>query len=75
MNADNKKIVKDAIDSAAELLDGKLPKSRLHPNGRNPHAHISFVLKTLIGHSYTECSNSDVPTILEIIKTLADNPF
>ena len=75
MNDSNRKIVQEAINSAALELDGKLPVNPNHPNGRNPHAHISQVLKSILGHSYTRCTNRDVPTLLNLISAIKENPF
>jgi hypothetical protein len=75
MNDKNKKMVREAIDEAAIHLGGKLPASPRHPDGRNPHAHVASVLKSLLGHSYTECEDNVTPTILDIIRATRDNPF
>lgn len=75
MDDQNKHIVREAIKEAAEYLGGKLPPSSRHPSGRNPHAHIAQVLKSLLGKSYTSCSDCDVPGLLTLIKEIRDNPF
>ena len=75
MNVGNKRIVRDAIDEAAQYLKGKLPPSKRHPAGRNPHAHIAQVLKSLLGRSYTECKDDDITSLLALIKEIRDNPF
>jgi hypothetical protein len=75
VNKENRKILKEAIDSAASHLTDKLPQSPRHPTGRNPHAHIATVLKGLLGHSYTECPDKDVPALLDLIVRIRDDPF
>jgi hypothetical protein len=75
MNKANRGIIREAVDSAAQDLEGRLPESPNHPKGRNPHAHVAQVLKTLLGRSYTECSDESVPKILRIIEEIQKNPF
>jgi len=75
MNAENREVVKAAINIAAGELESKLPWSAQHPAGRNPYAHISSILRKLLGHSYTECNNKDVPAILDLINKIKENPF
>jgi len=75
MNDQNKGKIREAINEAALELDGKLPDSPNHPAGRNPHAHISQVLMSILGHSYTRCTDRDVSTLLSMIKAIKENPF
>jgi len=75
MNDQNKKKLREAIDEAALELEGKLPDNPKHPNGRNPHAHVAQVLKSILGYSYTRCTNRDVPALLNLIEAIKENPF
>lgn len=75
MNDQNKKKLREAINEAALELDGKLPDSLSHPGGRNPHAHVAQVLMSILGHSYTRCTDRDVSTLLNMIEAIKENPF
>jgi len=75
MNDQNKRVIREAIDEAAEHLKGKLPQTKKHPSGRNPHAHIAQVLKSLLGRSYTECDDDTVSGLLRLIEQIKESPF
>ena len=75
MNKINRGIIREAVDVAAQDLEGRLPESPSHPKGRNPHAHVAQVLKALLGRSYTECADESVPKILRIIEEIQKHPF
>ena len=75
MNDDNKLIILERIREAGKNLEGKLPKSNKHPQGRNPYAHIPQVIKHLCGASYTDLPDETLDFILEIIDHCEHNPF
>ena len=75
MSPENKRIIKEEIDSGAKIISGTLPLSRKHPKGRNAYAHIPKVIKSVYGVSYTELDDSELENILEIIRFCVENPF
>jgi hypothetical protein len=75
MNKSNKQIIREAINTAASDMAGKLPESSKHPKGRNPHAHIATVLKAFLGKSYTDCADYKVEYILQLITETKNHPF
>jgi len=75
MNDDNKRLIRERINDAAENLKGKLPASHRHPKGRNPYAHIPKVIKHLCGMSYTDLPDEDLKAVLEIIDHCEKHPF
>jgi hypothetical protein len=75
MNVDNKRRILERIREAGKNLEGKLPPSRKHPQGRNPYAHIPKVIKSLCGESYTELPDEALDLVLEIIDHCENNPF
>lgn len=72
MNADNKKIVQDAVREAGDYLKGKLPELATHPE-RNPYAHLWRSIKEQMGCTYSECGDEDVPKILKIVAWHREN--
>lgn len=75
MNEANNKRVLELIRDAAKRLEGRLPPSHKHPQGRNPYAHIPKVIKHLCGMSYTELPDEALPVVIEIIEHCEKNPF
>ena len=75
MNDENKQLILERIRETAKQLEGKLPPSDRHPNGRNAYAHISQVIKRLCGASYTDLPDSELPVVLRIIAHCEKNPF
>jgi hypothetical protein len=75
VNEENKRLILERIRETAKRLEGKLPDSVKHPQGRNPYAHIPQVIKHLCGASYTDLSDDDLPIVLEIIEHCEKNPF
>ena len=75
MNVENKRLILERIREVGKNLEGKLPPSRKHPQGRNPYAHIPQVIKSLCGESYTELPDSALEIVLEIIEHCENNPF
>lgn len=75
MNELNKQKVRKAIDEGASTLQEKLPPSHRHPKGRNAHAHIAQVIRSMIGVSYTIAKDEDTEDILAIVQYIVDNPF
>jgi hypothetical protein len=75
MNEENKKIILERIKEAAKNLEGKLPASDKHPQGRNPYAHIPKVIIHLCGVSYTQLADHDLSGVLKIIEYCEKNPF
>ena len=75
MSPTKQKIIRERIRQAAEKLEGRLPDNPKHPRGRNPHAHIPKVIKTLTGISYKDLSDENFDAVMEIIQLCEDNPF
>ena len=51
------------------------PPSPRHPRGRNPHAHIAKVIKSLLGISYTELPDEDTDEVVSLVEHIAEHPF
>ena len=75
MNEENKRLIRERIGEAGKTLEGKLPPSERHPQGRNPYAHIPQVIKSLLGESYTQLPDKALPSVLRIIDLCEKNPF
>ena len=75
MNEENKQLIRNRIREAGKALEGKLPHSERHPKGRNPYAHIPKVIRRLMGESYTQLPDEELPTVLRIIDLCEKNPF
>jgi hypothetical protein len=75
MNKSNRETVREKIQEAAKNLEGKLPQSFKHPQGRNPYAHIPKVIKSIFGKSYKDINDEDLEEVLEVIKYCEKNPF
>ena len=56
MNETNRKYLWQAILETGDQLKGKLPSHPIHPNGRNPYAHVSVCIK-----DHFKCSYKDIP--------------
>ena len=67
--------MRGAIDEAADHLKGRLPPSPRHPDGRNPHAHVASMLKSLMGCSYTELPNEITDDVLTVIGLIRERPI
>jgi hypothetical protein len=70
-----KKLLLERIRETGKSLEGRLPPSHNHPQGRNPYAHIPKVIKSVIGMSYTEAPNELYDDIVKIIDYCEKNPF
>ena len=66
MKAENKKAIQEAVSEAGAFLQPRIKPTPEIPN-RNAYAHIWKAIKKEFGHSYRECSDDDVPRILEIV--------
>ena len=75
MNESNRKAVWKAIQTAGELLEGRLPESSRHPNGRNPFAHVALCVKSKFGTSYKDIPDECVLEIIEYLEYLTQNPY
>ena len=75
MNEENKRLILERIREAGKNLEGNLPPSHKHPQGRNPYAHIPQVIKSVFGRSYTELPDEDVDKVLEVIELIERYPF
>ena len=75
VNQRNRRVIREAIGAAGKSLIGRLPETDRHPDGRNPYAHVSRVIKTLTGKSYIELPDSDLPMVLDIIDRCEKYPF
>lgn len=72
MDKYHKDIVNRSAKRAAILIEGKLPESLHHPQGRNPMAHIYQVINTIMGCSVQYCSNDRIDDVLSIIQDCID---
>ena len=75
MNQSNRRVIREAIGAAGKSLIGRLPETDRHPDGRNPYAHVSRVIKTLTGKSYIELPDDQLPMVLDIIDRCEKYPF
>lgn len=66
--------VRIAARDAGDHLSGKLPPCKFLKK-RNSYAHVYERLKSVLGMSYKECDDSDLPIILEIIAWYRENPY
>lgn len=73
MNAENSKLIRDAVKEAGDYLKNKLPEHPAHAS-RNSYAHLWRGIKEEMGQSYKDCLDEDLTKILSIIKHLRDNP-
>ena len=75
MSPENKDKIRKRIQEAGAALEGRLPPSPRHPKGRNPYAHISKILISMFGESYTEIDDRHVKAVLQVIDHCEKNPF
>jgi len=75
VNEENKKKIRFRIDEAAKSLEGKLPEIDKHPKGRNPHAHVPAVIKSVFGMSYTDIDDENLHLVFEVIDYCERYPF
>lgn len=73
MSEESAKIVREAAREAGDHLKGRLPPCKFVKK-RNSYAHIYERLCAMLGKSYKECDDEDLPIILEIIKWYRENP-
>jgi hypothetical protein len=66
MNAENRKIVQEAVREAGDYLKDKLPTLPQH-QVRNSYAHLWRSIKEKMGKTYSECDDADLPHILSIV--------
>lgn len=69
MNDINKNAIKAAVAAAGKQLEGKMPYSPQHPNGRNPYAHLWKSIKDKYGHTYSELPDVLAADVLMHIET------
>jgi len=70
---ENIEIVRAAVKDAGDHLNGKLPSCKFLKK-RNPYAHLYERLKFRLGRSYKDCSDDELPRILELIEWYKNNP-
>ncbi len=75
MSPDNQQLIRERIQLAGKVLEGKLPPSPRHPKGRNPYAHIAKVIISTLGTSYKELPDRDYGAVLLVIDYCQQNPF
>jgi len=72
----NQQRIRERILEAAEKLRGKLPDHPMHPDGRNPYAHIPKVIKDFsLGKSYKELPDEAFESVMLLIEYCENNPF
>ena len=64
----------EEIQRAGDRLQGKLPDSPRHPQGRNPYAHIAICIKSRFGASYRDIPDEKYDQVLSFIEYLVNNP-
>ena len=74
MNRDNAKRVWTYIQEAGDKLNGKLPPSTKHPQGRNPYAHVAICVKEHFKNSYKDIPDEKFNEVVEYIEFLKQNP-
>ena len=74
MSPENAKRLYAYMQDAGRQLDGRLPPSRLHPNGRNPFAHVAICVKQKFGSSYKDIDDSLLIRVMEYIDGLVETP-
>ena len=62
------------VRAKAEELQPKLPPHPFHPKGRNAYAHLFLMLKKRMGRPYAQCSDSELPKMIELVDWYCDNP-
>ena len=75
MEDERRKQLLEKIREAGKSLEGRLPPSPRHPQGRNPYAHIAAVIRSVIGMSYTDAPDELYDDIVQIIEHCESNPF
>lgn len=66
MNAENRKIVQEAVREAGDYLKDKLPALPQH-QVRNSYAHLWRSIKEKMGKTYGDCNDDDLSVILAIV--------
>lgn len=66
MNAENRKIVQEAVREAGDYLKDKLPELPQH-QVRNSYAHLWRSIKEKMGKTYSDCDDDELSTILAIV--------
>jgi len=74
MTPENSKIVWKYMQAAGERLVGRLPKSRSHPKGRNPYAHVAICVRKKFGKTYSDLPDDKIGQVMEFIDWLVENP-
>lgn len=73
MTPENKKRIQDAVALAGKDLERKLKPLPEIPN-RNGYAHLWKAIKTKFGKTYSQCDDSQVDEILQLIEWCRQNP-
>ena len=73
LSEESVKIVRAAAKEAGDHLQGKLPPCKFLKK-RNSYAHIYERLVAMLGRSYKDCDDEDLPIILEVIKFYREHP-
>jgi hypothetical protein len=73
LSKENVEIVRAAAKDAGDHLNGKLPPCKFLKK-RNSYAHLYERLKFRLGRSYKDCSDDELPRILELIEWYKNNP-
>jgi len=66
MNNTNRKIIQESVREAGDYLKGKLPEVPEHTE-RNSYAHLWRSIKQKMGATYSECADSQLGEILDIV--------
>ncbi len=72
MNLTNKKKLWKLIQEKGDDLKDKLPFHHLHPNGRNPYAHICQKIKKEFNKSYKNISDDEFNKVRIFVQNIKD---
>ena len=70
MNESNKKNIWKFIQKHEDFLKDKLEPHSKHPNGRNPYAHIFFLINQKFSCSYKDVSDDKVEQLKRFILSI-----
>ena len=74
MNKENAEKLWKIIQETGDYLEGRLPNTPNHPNGRNQYAHVAICIKNKFDSSYKDIPDNKYEEILRYIEFLKKNP-
>ena len=70
MNDNNKKKIWRLIQQHGDQIKNKLKPHPMHPKGRNPYAHICFLINQKFSCSYKDVCDSEVQKLKKFILSI-----